>query len=193
MFCFACAFAAQVWFGVRFDVQLWRQFRVHILVWKWCLCWWGPCGVGIYEFMSSRVSLCVWTDHHYKAVTLPPAACSNSEECSKSYRHMSQCTSKAIAHGSIQTCNQGNFLTKERRTHEIACFSLVKVYLSMFQWRLPKSCKICRGRSGTFPKSREGQQLLAEEVREHVRLANATRRAIPGVLQFTFWQGIPRA
>ena len=84
-------------------------------------------------------------------------------------------------------------MTKERRTHEIACFSLVKVDLSIFQWRLPQSCEIFCGRSGTFPKSRERQQLLAEEVREHVRLANATRRTISGVLQFTFWQDIPRA
>ena len=41
--------------GVRFDVQVWRQFRVHILVWKWCLCWWGLCGTWFFTCWIANV------------------------------------------------------------------------------------------------------------------------------------------
>ena len=44
---------------------------------------------------------------------MPAADCSNSEECSKSCRHMSQCTSNVSAHASIQICNR-KFLDKRK-------------------------------------------------------------------------------
>ena len=69
----------------------------------------------------------------------------NLRRVHKSCGDMSQCTSIGSAHASISrrveckgTCNQGNVLESATRTQKTAYFSIVKLDLSIFQWRLPK-------------------------------------------------------
>ena len=117
---------------------------------------WTYIYIYIYKGMLSKVSFCVCTDHHCKAITLLAADCSKSEECSKSCRHMSQCTSNVSAHASIQICNQGNFLRKERRKQEITCFSLVKVDVNFCNGVCPRAERYFAADPEPFQKAEKG-------------------------------------
>ena len=101
----------------------------------------------------------------------------------KSCGDMSQCTSIGSADASISrrveckgTCNQGNFLESATRTQKTAYFSLVKLDLSIFQWRLPRK----------KPKNISWQ---IRNLGKKQRRANATLRTILGVFQFVSMAG----
>ena len=126
--------------------------------WNWCLCWWGPCGVGISSW---------WVGFHcaYWSVII-----ARESLCKQQLAKTQESTQIVWRHVAVHI----------HRLCRRIYFSMCCLQRDLFPWKClgvsntntenslffngvcpRKSWKIFRGRSGTLAKSREGQQLLA--------------------------------
>ena len=124
----------------------------------------GPLWCG-HKFMMSRVSIII-----ARASLCKQQLAKTQEGTQIVWRH--------VAVHIHRLCRRIYFLESATRTQKTAYFSLVKLDLSIFQWRLPRK----------KPKNISWQ---IRNLGKKQRRANATLRTILGVFQFVSWQGIP--